>query len=511
MNVPVFSVITPVFNPDFRELRDCLRSARAQGVEHILALDGEANVSNLQKLKSVVESYGAKLIVSHDRLGISGASNLAAAAATGEFLVFLDQDDFLEENWWSPLLVTIENADFIYSDSFHADASGNVVSLHRKPAWSPVRLLFLMYATHFMAVRRSVFENVGGFRTEFDGSQDHDLALRISRVTNRFRHIPIPLYSWRQSKASSLSDPGNKSWAYDAGAAAATSFLQEIDKNATVEKILDFHPGGLRARFSPRTEPVSIVVPTAFGSDYSGNPWLNGLLDSLLPFLDGKIGDEVILVHGGEDDFGLVERFRKASQVRTLSVFDNRTFNFSRRVNIGFSLSQNNHVLLLNDDVQFGTENPLDDLFGLLSLENVGVVGGLLAYPDFSIQHAGHSFVKGHPVHAGLRAKSFEIGVFDLIVDREVVGVTGALMFQLKSTWQSVGGFTTSLPLSFNDVDYCQKVRSLGFSVIQANSVKAFHHESVTREAISEYWEVDFIERRWSDVLSADRFSSPYR
>jgi GT2 family glycosyltransferase len=84
-------------------------------------------------------------------------------------------------------------------------------------------------------------------------------------------------------------------------------------------------------------------------------------------------------------------------------------------------------------------------------------------------------------------------------------------MFQLKSTWQSVGGFTTSLPLSFNDVDYFQKIRSLGFSVVQANSVKALHHESVTREAISEFWEIDFIERRWSDVLSADRLSSPYR
>jgi GT2 family glycosyltransferase len=511
MNVPVFSVITPVFNPDFRELRDCLRSARAPGVEHILALDGEANVKNLRKLKRVVKSYGAKLIVSQDKLGISGASNLAAASATGEFLVFLDQDDFLEENWWSPLKVSIEYSDFVYSDSFHADSSGNALSLQRKPAWSPVRLLFLMYATHFMAVRRSVFEDVGGFQTEFDGSQDHDLALRISKVTNRFSHIPIPLYSWRQSAASSLSDPRNKSWAYDAGAAVAKNFVQEIDVNATVEKIIDFHPGGLRPRFSPRNKPVSIVIPTAFSSDYSGNPWLNGLFESVLPFLSAELGDEVIVVHGGEDDSGLLVRFRNQSKVSISSVVDAEVFNFSRRVNIGFLLAQNEHVLLLNDDIQFDSENPLDQLFGLLSLPNVGLVGGMLAYPDFSIQHAGHAFVKGHPVHAGLGAKSFDLGVFDLIVDREVVGVTGALMFQLKSTWQSVGGFTSSLPLSFNDVDYCQKIRSVGFSVVQANSVRAIHHESVTREAISEFWEIDFIQRRWSDVLSADGFSSPYR
>jgi GT2 family glycosyltransferase len=511
MNEPVFSVITPVFNPVFSELRDCLRSARAPGVEHILALDGEANVKNLRKLKRVVKSYGAKLVISQDRLGISGASNLAAESAAGEFLVFLDQDDFLEESWWSPLQVAIENSDFVYSDSFHADASGNAVSLQRKPAWSPVRLLFLMYATHFMAVRRSVFEAVGGFRTEFDGSQDHDLALRISKVTNKFSHIPIPLYSWRQSEASSLSDPSNKSWAYDAGAAAAKSYIQDIDKNASVEKIVDFHPGGLRARFSQRTKPVSIVVPTAFSSDYSGSMWLDKLLESLSPFLSSDLGDEIIVVHGGEPDDGLLERFRKQIRVSISNVVDIQDFNFSRRVNIGFLLARNEHVLLVNDDIQFDSENPLDHLIGLLSLPNVGLVGGLLTYPDFSIQHAGHAFAKGLPVHAGLRAKSLDLGVFDLIVDREVVGVTGALMFQLKSTWQSVGGFTTSLPLSFNDVDYFQKIRSLGFSVVQANSVKALHHESVTREAISEFWEIDFIERRWSDVLSADRLSSPYR
>lgn len=505
------SVITPLYNPVFRELKDCLQSAQGPEIEHILTLDGRDNVSDLPRLKRIVKRFGATLIVSQERLGISEASNLAAASATGEFLLFLDQDDYLEEEWWKPLRATMQDADFVYSDSFHSDASGNVTSLQRKPSWSPVRLIFLMYATHFMAVRKSVFDLVGGFRSGFDGSQDHDLALRVSKVTQRFRHIPIPLYTWRKSASSALTNPLNKSWAYDAGAAAAKDFLNEIDPEASVEKITDFHPGGMRARFSKRREPVSVVVPTAFGSDHSKKTWLESLISSLTPFLSHKLGDEIIVVHGSELDLGLVERMRKKFGIEISSVSDEEDFNFSRRVNIGFVLAKNKHVLLVNDDLKFGSENPLDTLFGLLSLPNVGLVGGLLSYPDFSIQHAGHSFVKGVPVHVGVEAKSFELGVFDLIVDREVVGVTGALMFQLKSTWQSVGGFTASLPLSFNDVDYCQKIRSLGFSVIQANSVKAIHHESVTREAISELWEIDFIEKRWSDTMSNDGFSSPYR
>jgi GT2 family glycosyltransferase len=96
----------------------------------------------------------------------------------------------------------------------------------------------------------------------------------------------------------------------------------------------------------------------------------------------------------------------------------------------------------------------------------------------------------------------------DLVVDHEVVGVTGALMFQLKSTWKAVGGFTAALPLNYNDVDYCQKIRLLGLSIIQANSVTAIHHESVTRLSKVEDWELQKIKQRWPEVLNVDEFST---
>jgi len=511
MSIVRFSVITPVFKPNFQELRDCLISAQGPGVEHILCLDGKSNISSFSRLKKLAKSYGAKLVVSENPVGISSASNLAIGEAVGEFLVFLDQDDFLEEQWWKPLLESVDSADFIYSDSFHADASGDVIGVWRKPKWSPTRMIFNMYATHFMAVRKSVFDQVGGFRSDFDGSQDHDLALRIGRISDRFTHIPIPLYSWRQSKASTLKDPKNKEWAYSAGERAAQDHLQKFDQNAIATQVSELYPGAISARFSERSKPVSVIVPTAFGANKAGVPWVDGLFQSLSPFLSREVGDELIFVHGGEDDHGFIEKIRLVANVPILSVYDEYTFSFSRRVNIGFEVAKNEHVLLLNDDIKFGTESPMNSLFGLLGLPNVGLVGGLLTYPDFSIQHAGHSFVEGAPKNFGFLSRSLNIGLFDLIVDREVVGVTGALMFQLRSTWRAVGGFTPSLPLSFNDVDYCQKIRGLGYSIIQANSVKAIHYESVTREAIDEDWEYGIINGRWFDSLSHDGFSSPYR
>lgn len=507
MQSPIISVITPVFNPVFSELLQCIKSARGPQVEHILCLDGENNVKNLGKIKRLAKKYGAKLEISKEAGGISFASNKAAFVAKGEFLVFLDQDDFLVKKWYAPLIQSLDDTDFIYSDSFLADVNGRPFHRVRKPSWSPVRLIFNMYAVHFMAVRKTIFDSVGGFRSEFDGSQDHDLALRVSRITNRVKHLDLPLYHWRESLASTASNPENKTWAFDAGLAAAQEHLQIYSKDAQLEKIEDF-PGGLRARFSERQEPVSIVVPTAFKTNPSGDHYVDLLIRSLAPFLRPELGDEVILVNGGEKKSAFVEGLLADEAVNVICVTDEESFNFSQRCNIGFEVATHEHVLLLNDDLEFGSDDPLNSLFGILSLPNVGLVGGLLSFPDYTVQHGGHAFTGGNPHHAHYGARSLRFGLMDLVVDHEVVGVTGALMFQLKATWKAVGGFTTALPLNYNDVDYCQKIRSLGFSIIQANSVTAIHHESVTRVSKVEDWELSTIRHRWPEVMNVDEFST---
>jgi GT2 family glycosyltransferase len=504
--IQTLSVITPVYMPVLSELRDCLESAQGPNVEHILVLDGDHGTKTVKAVRRLAKKYRAQLKILDTQVGISKASNEGVEWAKGDFLVFLDQDDFLAKNWWAPVMEIAETVDFIYSDCFHANQAGKATRLVRKPDWSPVRLMFNMFPVHFMAVRKSMFLEIGGFRSEYDGSQDHDLALRISRRTNRIAHIPVPLYFWRASQASTVSNPNNKSWAYDAGLEAAKDHLKVVAPSADLIKLDEF-PGALQARFKKRTLPVSVVIPSAFKQSASGVPYISLLIDSLTPFLSQDLGDEIVVVHGKKDDSSsLAGSFPK--DIPSKFVVDKEKFNFSRRTNIGFLSAKNDHVLLLNDDVEFGTEDPLNQLFGLLGLPNVGLVGGLLSFPDFTIQHGGHSFTAGRPNHAHYGSRSLDPGLFDLIIDHEVVGVTGALMFQLKSTWHSVGGFSAAFPLNFNDVDYCQKIRTLGFSIIQANSVVAFHHESVTRQSKVYDWEIDLLNTRWYDVLSVDDYST---
>jgi GT2 family glycosyltransferase len=502
-----FSVITPLYKPKITELRDAMQSAQAPNSEHILVIDGENNAGNINTLRRLARKYGAKIHVSNDHIGISQASNIAASEAKGEFLVFLDQDDMLVKDWWKPLSVAALDSDFIYSDCFHADEAGKAIRIVKKPDWSPIRLIFNMYATHFMAVRREIFNAVGGFQSVYDGSQDHDLALRISLETDRIVHIPTPLYYWRASQNSTVSDPLNKTWAFEAGLQAAQDHLRKFTPDVEIENVPGF-PGAFRAKYPDRSEGVSIIIPTAFKTSPSGELFLESLLRSLLPFLRRELGDEIVLIHGEGEAMPQESILLQYPEIPVKKVVDKNIFNFSRRCNIGFLEANNEHTLLLNDDVEFGIDSPLDTLFGTLKLPNVGLVGSLLVYPDFSIQHGGHTFIRGNATHFHHGASSLAHGLMDLVVDHEVVGVTGALMFQLKATWKAVGGFSASFPLNFNDVDYCQKIRALGFSIVQANSVQAIHHESVTRKAKVKTKEVSLLNNRWRDNLSYDPYST---
>jgi GT2 family glycosyltransferase len=161
----------------------------------------------------------------------------------------------------------------------------------------------------------------------------------------------------------------------------------------------------------------------------------------------------------------------------------------------------------LNDDIEFGNKNPLSILLGLLKTRNVGLVGGLLLFPDQTVQHAGHTFTDRNPHHLHYGKNFSTILNKGLPEAHEVVGVTGALMFQSKAVWRAVGGFSTLFPMNYNDVDYCQKVRTLGYSVIQANSVVALHHGSATRNPSVQESEKNELLSRWPTALSSDSYT----
>jgi GT2 family glycosyltransferase len=217
--------------------------------------------------------------------------------------------------------------------------------------------------------------------------------------------------------------------------------------------------------------------------------------------------DELVIVSGENEDRGFMPKVANLTKANVIHVIDDSEFNFSRRVNLGCLAATKHELLVLNDDVEFLSRDALSQMSGLLKEDGVGLIGCLLLFPDGKVQHGGHIYHGAHAHHAHYLSTSITNNFGDLIVDREVSGVTGAVMYQTRSTWESVGGFTHFLPGNYNDVDYCLKVRNLGLSIVQANSVWANHKESATRNSELHAWEVEFVNSRWWHLLERDRYT----
>jgi GT2 family glycosyltransferase len=506
MTAPVVSVVTPVYQPVLSELRKCLSSARHENAEHILVIDGRDNATNEKKVRQLAKKYGATVIVRPTNGGISRATNDGFEASRGEFVLFLDQDDYLEPQWFGLFAIAAETADFVYSDAYVVSRRGRILARFLKPDWSPTRLANNMYACHFFAVRRELFARVGGMRPEFDGAQDHDIALRISREDARFVHIPHALYNWRQSAASTAANPENKIWAFEAGVAAAQVHIDRLGLSARVEPLAG-SPGCYVSVFAPRRDPISVAVPTAFGAaEGASQTFIEMLLLSLRGHLGTVPGDEVVVISAGEDTTGILDRIQQKVEFPITHIIDDSPFNFSARCNIAIDACSNELNLLLNDDIEFTAATSLDQLVGNLKQKGVGLVSALLTYADGTVQHAGHRYTTV-PQHAYYRVRNRRAALGELVIDREVEGVTGALFLQQKSVWREVGGFNENFPLNYNDVDYCLKVRALGYRIIQVNSTEALHHESQTRDSAVSQDEIDRLFARWPYSFTSDSFT----
>src|SRR5690606_32657433 len=149
---------------------------------------------------------------------ICKASNSALKLAKGEYVALLDHDDILWPNALYEEVKSINSnpsVDFIYTDEDKIDLDGKShVNPFFKPDWSPEFLRSINYITHFSVIRRKLVNKVGGFRPGYEGAQDWDLFLRVSRQTSNIHHIPTVLYSWRKSENSTAQQPSAKDYAY---------------------------------------------------------------------------------------------------------------------------------------------------------------------------------------------------------------------------------------------------------------------------------------------------------
>ena len=509
---PLISIVMAVFDTPEEFLREAMASIRKQIYpiwELCLAVDlrGGREVTGLLETSDPRIKY----VQWAQNQGIAGATNAALSLAAGEFVAFMDSGDVLSPDslyWNIKLLQDHRDADFIYSDEDKLDLAGNRCDPFFKPDWSPDLLLSSNYINHLRVVRRCLLEKVGGLRSEYDGSQDFDLVLRLSERTNRIHHIPMILYHGRAVQTSSAFSRGAQPKADIAAERAIANHLERNEIQAHVE------PGCSQGHWSVRYEildhpRVAVIMPTA------------GRMDFLRPCLESFFSKtdyphyEVLLVDNskGPQVEQYAESLTNRDDVLRYLDYRDQKFNFSALNNFAVGKTEAPLLLFLNDDITMVNADWLSALVEHGQRASVGAVGAKLIYPSGNIQHAGvvmgiyectsHAFKH-------LPGNSLHHFAFPQII-RNCSAVTAACMLTKRAIYLEVGGLDEkNLPVAFQDVDYCLKVCKAGYYIVYTPLAVLIHQESVTKEEkIPNMKEVRYMQKKWRDVIARDPFYNP--
>jgi glycosyltransferase involved in cell wall biosynthesis len=511
------SILLPVYNPPLPFLQECLQSVlnqEARNWELVITNDGSTNpeVNNyLDQFKEQHANDPRIKVLTKPNGGISSAINHSLANSTGQYIGMLDHDDTLDPrciSTFTQVILENKNPDAVYSDEDKIDSKGNHFELYCKPNFSPELLLTQMYLCHFTTFKRDQVNSVGGLRTEMDGAQDFDLALRLlpnlTQQHAKVIHIPLPLYHWRSWSESTAQSIDAKPWAQQAGQRAQQDYLY---RNFGGGESTPSSVKGLN-EIQPRTQPtkVSVIIPT-IGTPNSNNT--NTFVADAIKSLKEKEHQtefEVIAVTTGE--------LPPIPGVDKQVVYTpNPTFNFSEAINFGaqHASSDSEYLLLLNDDTTAESDNPITRMLELNQIEGVGAVGAKLTYPNGNLQHAGIILLPSGPTHPYISKSGKDFGYFGAtLTPRNYLAVTAAAMLVNKQLFSELDGLDTAFAKDFNDVDFCLRIHEHNQRIAWTPYAHFTHHEgaSLTRKK-SDPQEQHLFTERWSNKYPVDPYYSP--
>jgi O-antigen biosynthesis protein len=515
----LISVLTPVYDPPESILKAAIRSVLDQDYPNfeLCLVDDASSGPHVRRLLEEASRNDPRVRVMfrNENGGIVAASNDALSLATGTFVALLDHDDLLEPNALGAVNHHLElggdDADYLYTDEDQLDLDGQFVNAFFKPDWSPERLRSQMYTCHLSVIRTSLAREVGGFRAEFNGSQDYDLVLRVTERARRVVHIPEVLYHWRMLPTSTANNASAKPFAYDAGVRAVKSHCDRVGLRAEVEKLN--LPGTHHVRREVIGEPkVSIVIPTGGTKRRVWGRDRVLVVEAVRSIIERSSyrNIEFVIVVDETIDPSVIAALEELLGSRLRLVWFREEFHFSRKTNLGAANATGDFYLLMNDDMEVITGDWLEELIGLVQHTDAGMVGCKLLFADGTLQHAGHVYSDSRPHHSFFRYPATEPGPSCLLqITRECSGVTAACALVPAKVWHEVGGLSEELPNNFNDVDFSLKIRHLGYRILWTPHAQLFHFESMSRDTTVTPDELRFIQTRWDAQLRTDPYSNP--
>jgi len=437
-------------------------------------------------------------------------ANSVLENATGEYVALLNPNDLLAPEALYEIALLLNKhpeADFIYSDSDKIDEQDNFSNPAFKPDWSPDSLLCHMYIGHLSVYRRTILNQVGGFRVEVDDGQAYDLALRFTEQTERIFHIPQVLYHERISSTAGVN--------LVTGEQALKDALERRGEPGQIISI-PHYPGHYIIRYEISDyKLVSIIIPTRD---------LGDMLDQCLESIFGQStypNYEVIVIDNGSVEEKTQEIFKKwqTQEPERFRVYPlGIPFNYSKINNFAATKANGEFLLFLNNDTAVITPDWITAMVEQARRQSIGAVGAQLLYPDQTIQHAG--IILGIAAATGHGHKHFPADAFgylgQLVSICNYAAVTGACLMCRKDRFHQVGGFEEELEVSYNDIDLCLKFLEQGLRNIYLPHVKLYHYESKSRgeDLTAEkqarfFWETNWMKQRWPQLMQRDPYYNP--
>lgn len=517
-----FSVLVPLYNTPDSFLKAMIESVQAQTYKNWELCLADGSDKEHSFVGEICKKYAEgdrriKYEKLERNLGISENTNACIRMATGEYIALFDHDDLLHPSALYEVMRAIceHGADFIYTDeNTFSEEPRDAYNPHFKPDFSPDTLRSYNYICHLSAFSRELLDSVGYFRSEYDGSQDYDLILRLTEKAKKVFHIRKILYYWRAHKNSVAQDVGAKPYTVTAAKKALAAHLERCGLKGEV--LGSSVPTTYHIKYEIDGNPlISVIIPN---KDHTDD--LDICLKSLYEKSSYK-NFEVIIVENNSTEKETFEYYEAIAQkhgnVKVVKWEGN--FNYSAINNFGVNYAKGEFILLLNNDVEIINGSCLEEMLMFAQRKDVGAVGAKLYYSDDTVQHAGvilglggtagHAHKHFGRSHPGYMARAS--------IAQNLSACTAACLMMRRDVFDEVGGLDESFEVAFNDVDLCMKIRKKGYLVVFTPYAELYHYESKSRgndstpEKLERFrGEIDRFKEKWQKQLDdGDPYYNP--